>query len=360
MSETTRDTLSAPVAAMPASGYGWRQFKQRPCHPREAALIEGVLYINVGGFFLGLPKNHKSLSALAMAVSMACGIDFAGRIKVPTPRRVYYAMEDTDGAQMIEDRVDAFLRGHNLDPNDPGVLDMLNERLLVKPWNGFTLDDPAWCAVLEDVCAGWRAEVVFLDVFRNMTNRNLNVSEEVGPLLNFLTGLHMKYGTTFFVLHHEGFSAPGRPMGSVTLDGWWQQSISFLGNDTPGVRLTVESKVRPTTTLDLALYAEMRTETLDDGKSIEVPHVYRYSVKEEKQKPKRTTPTTTVDKVLNVLSTSSVGMLADDVADKVGCSRRTAKDTLDLLVERNVVERCGEGRRSGARTGPMQPLYRRA
>jgi hypothetical protein len=362
MSETTRDTLSVPVpvAAMPASGYGWRQFKQRPRHPREAALIEGVLYVSVGGFFLGLPKNHKSLSALAMTISMATGIDYAGQ-KVPTPRRVAYLMEDTDAATMIEDRVDAFLRGHGLDPADPDILDTLNARLLVKPWNGFTLDDPRWREVLDrDICAGWRAEVVFLDVLRNITNRNLNVSEEVGPLLNYLTGLHMKYGTTFFVLHHEGFSAPGRPMGSVTLDGWWQQCITFVGNDSPGVRLTIESKVRPTTTLDLGLTAEMRTDALDDGKAIEVPHVYRYSVKPEEEKKKRSTSTTTVDKVLTVLSTSSVGMLADDVADKVGCSRRTAKDTLDLLVEREVVVIAGSGRRSGARTGPMQPLYRRA
>lgn len=242
---------------MPASGYGFRRFKNRPKAEPEPALIDGLLSRDGSGFILGLPKSYKTLLAMEMALCLAEGLTVAGRFTVPQARRVHFLEEDTDSAAMLEQRFDALLRGHGLDPEDTELQDRLEARLAIKPWSGFSFDDPDCRIMLEEqVCRDYRAEICFLDVLRNLTEKNLNTSDEIGPILNFLTGLHEKYGTVFLLLHHEGYSGAGRPMGTVTLGGWWQNLLCLERTSDTASSLIVQRKQGPTGYHKLSLYAE--------------------------------------------------------------------------------------------------------
>jgi hypothetical protein len=221
--------------------------------PDAPPLVEGILSADGCGWIAGEEKLGKSWYALHEALALALGVPVAGRFAVSASRRVLYVQEE-DSARRTSLRVKALLRGFDLDPAAPAVRTLLDEWLRISVWAGFTLDDPTWLARLDATCAAFRPAVVYLDVLRKLTTRDLNKADQAGAMLAGLDELRRRHGVLFRVVHHyrkaQGvrFSRGSQEMGgSFVLGAWGECSLFFepVGRTQGAVRVAVQVKDGP-------------------------------------------------------------------------------------------------------------------
>jgi hypothetical protein len=197
-------------------------------------VIEGILPSEGCGWIAGEEKLGKSFYALEEASCLALGIPVCGKFKVPERQRVLF-IEEEDSPQRVKARVDALLRGHGKDPDDPAVREELNEWFRVAVWTNFSLDDPDMVLSLDKTLEEFKPRVVYLDALRKMTTRDLNPQHEASKLVNTLDDLRRKHGCIFRVLHHyrkgqaHGRVARGSQeiIGSFVLGAWAEVSLFF-------------------------------------------------------------------------------------------------------------------------------------
>ena len=231
----------------------------------EAPLVEGLLTTDGNGWIAGEEKLGKTYFALEEALALALGQPVAGRFPVPERRRVLF-IEEEDPPRRAHVRLAALLRGRGLNPDDPFFQDELDDWFKVEIWAGFSLDDPAWIARLDATCAAFRPAVVYLDVLRKLTQKDLNKASEAGALLATLDDLRRRHGVIFRILHHyrksQGFrvSRGSQEMGgSFVLGAWGECSLFFepLGRKQGGCRVDVQVKDGPPVpSFKLGFYAE--------------------------------------------------------------------------------------------------------
>jgi hypothetical protein len=160
-------------------------------------------------------------------------------------------LEEEDSPRRTNLRVRALLRGHEPDPDDAALRGELDEWFRVEVWGGFTFEDAVMIARLESAIADFRLAVVYIDVLRKVTLRDLNKASDASVLLAVLDRLRRKYDVLFRVLHHfrkvQGFRA-GRGSqelgGSFVLGAWAESSLFFepVGRKHGAVRVDVQSK----------------------------------------------------------------------------------------------------------------------
>src|SRR5260370_18414611 len=84
-----------------------------------------------------------------------------GKFEVPVRRRVL-VIEEEDPPRRVRDRVNALLRGLDLDPDDQAVRDDLDQWFRIEVWSGFSLDDAGWRAKLDQTIQTFKPAVVAL------------------------------------------------------------------------------------------------------------------------------------------------------------------------------------------------------
>ena len=201
----------------------------------------------------GGEKLGKSYWGFARGPVLALGCAVAGRFAVPERRRVL-VLEEEDPDRRVETRVNALLRGLDLDPHDPVVLAELDQWFLIEVWGGFTFDQPLMVAALEAVIAERRPAVVYVDALRKVTLEDLNKADQAGALLAELDRLRRRYRCLFRVLHHfrksQGFRV-GRGSqeigGSFVLGAWSECALYFepIGRKQGAVKVSTQSKDLP-------------------------------------------------------------------------------------------------------------------
>ncbi len=214
--------------------------------PPSQPLVEGVLSNDGGGWISGEEKLKKSFYALAEAL----GLPVCGRFAVLVRRRVMFIEEEDSPARTYR-RVQALLRGYGLDPDDPAVRADLDAWFRILVWSGFTLDAPLQIDQLARTIATFQPTVVYLDVLRKLTTKDLNKADQAGALLKILDDLRREHGVLFRVLHHnrkiQGSYRAGRGSqelsGSYQLGAWGENSLFFepIGK-TQGVKVTPQCK----------------------------------------------------------------------------------------------------------------------
>ncbi len=244
------ETKPAPEPALLGIGAG--TFIAQTFPPSEC-FVEGILSSDGGGWIGGEEKAGKSFYALEEALCLALGLTVCGRFAVPRALRVGF-FEEEDGPRRVHMRLRALLRGHDLNPDEVAVRETLDRQLLVSVWQGFSLDDAAMLTRLEATIAAWKLEVVYLDVLRKLTTRDLNKADQAGQLLTALDTLRRRYGVLFRILHHfrkqQGFRT-GRGSqelgGSYQLGAWGECSLFFepVGRKQGAVRVEVQTKDGP-------------------------------------------------------------------------------------------------------------------
>ena len=233
--------------------------------PPVAPYIEGILTSDGPGWIAGEEKLGKTIWALDEALSLALCVTLCGRFHVPQRRRVLF-IEEEDSPRRTHTRLRALLRGHGLDPDDPGVQADVDVWFTVAVWQGFTFDQRDMIARLERTITELQPAVVYLDVLRKLTTKSVRDDVDMSPLLAILDDLRRRFGCLFRVVHHyrkgQGFRT-GRGSqelgGSYVLGAWGENSV-FLepigrkqgavkveiqqkdGPPVPGFRLTIESE----------------------------------------------------------------------------------------------------------------------
>jgi hypothetical protein len=221
--------------------------------PEPEPYIDGVLSDDGGGWLGGEEKLGKTYYALEEALCLALGLNVCGRFKVPTRRRVLF-LEEEDPPRRTHRRVRALLRGHGFDPDDPAFRAELNAWFRLSVWAGFTLDDRGMVARLEATLTAFQPTVIYLDVLRKITLRDLNKAAEASALVAVLDTFRRAHGATFRVLHHyrksQGFRT-GRGSqeigGSFVLGAWGENSLFFepVGRTQGAVKVEIQTKDMP-------------------------------------------------------------------------------------------------------------------
>jgi hypothetical protein len=241
-------TLQPPRRPDPM-GVGGGDFVRQP-FPGQEVLVEDLLFGDGGGWVAGEEKLAKSYFCLEEAVSLALGVPVCGRFAVPARQRVLF-IEEEDSPRRLHTRLCALLRGKGVEPDDPDVRADLNDWLWVAPWVGFSFDEPAMVARLEATCQVFQPRVIYVDVLRKVTSRDLNNGAEVRGLLATLDHFRRTYQVVWRILHHfrkiQGFRA-GRGSqelgGSYQLGAWAETSLFFepLGRHRATIRIDRQSK----------------------------------------------------------------------------------------------------------------------
>lgn len=245
------DVLASPAEPAPLA-VGLGQFLAQKFPPLEP-IVEGLLYTDGGGWIGGEEKLGKSYFAVEEALSIALGLPVCGRFAVPQRRRVVF-IEEEDPPRRLHARIHALLRGKDLDPTDPVLLADLDEWMQVAAWTGFSFDTAELVARLDATCRTFQPAVIYGDVLRKLTMRDLNKSPEAGALLATLDGLRRAHGVVFRILHHyrksQGFRT-GRGSqelgGSFQLGAWAENSLFFepIGRQQGAVKVDIQSKDAP-------------------------------------------------------------------------------------------------------------------
>ena len=243
-------TVNGASEAAPTLFEGLGAFLARE-FPPITAYAEGLLSDEGGGWIAGEEKLGKTYYALEEALCLALGLPICGRFTVPTRRRVMF-VEEEDLPRRTHTRMRALLRGHDLDPDDAAVRADLDQWFRIAVWRGITLDDTGAVAELTNAIAEFKPEVVYLDVLRKLTIKDLNKQVDAGSVLAILAELRRAHGVLCRVLHHyrkgQGFRT-GRGSqeigGSYVLGAWGENSLFFepVGRkpDAP-VRVAVQFK----------------------------------------------------------------------------------------------------------------------
>jgi len=213
--------------------------------------IDGLLSSETSGWIAGEEKLGKTYYGLEEALCLALGLSVCGRFAVPTPRRVLFIEEEDSPRRVRVLRIPPLLRGHDLDPDDQALLDQLDRHFRIEVWSGFTFDDARMVERLRAGIADFKPSVVYIDVLRKVTLRDLNKAAEASGLLMILDQLRREYGVVFRILAHfrkvQGFRA-GRGSqeigGSFVLGAWAESSLFFepIGRKHGAVRVEVQTK----------------------------------------------------------------------------------------------------------------------
>lgn len=366
--------LVIPGNSMPASGANLADFL-RLDFPRAETYVEGILPSRSSGFIAGPEKSGKSYYALEEALCLALGLSVAGRFDVPKRRRVYYIAEE-DSAERVKRRVNAMLRGHGLNLDDPAVKNDLAGWFAIRWQAGVSLDKPEWIETIRAVCRDFKPDVIYLDVLRKLTALDIEKWVESGRLLEVLDSIRREHpGVLFRVLHHgtkprgrRREMAPADLLGSANLGAWWETSL-FFSRVSPdpanGARVRMRSKDMP----DLDPFI---IKTHVEG-PWEAPTRILLTVEDDTETTSKATAKgargkpahdSMVDRVYRALATAQVtsategepGVLKETIEKYLPASEKSVRDAFAELVDGGRVEVCGKAKR---KAGPPAPLYRR-
>lgn len=233
-------------------GIGLGEFLAQDFRPPEP-YVESLLSSDGGGWIAGEEKLAKTYYALEEALGLSLGLPVCGRFTVPVRRRVLF-IEEEDPPRRTHGRLRALLRGHELDPDDPALRADLDQWFHIEVWSGFTLDNSQMVNRLDAAIADFRPAIVYLDVLRKMTTRDLNKAQEASALLGVVDELRRKYAVVFRIVAHfrksQGFRV-GRGSqeigGSYVLGAWGENSLFFepIGRKEGARKVAIQTKDSP-------------------------------------------------------------------------------------------------------------------
>ncbi len=223
----------------------WQEFSAK-AGEHVPTLVEGLWPEDALGFIAAPPKKGKTWIALALGISVATGVPYLGRFRIPAPRTVLYvALEGHRAA--LRSRVGAITHGLGLNP-DSDALDRL--RWSYKP-RGINIADPEWANALRRAAEQIDAKLIIIDVLRAAARMKENPSEEFLMLRHNLLPV-MHDGRSIALLHHFGKlteitkeRSPGERMsGSGAMYGAMDIGLFITGseNGAKNLRLEIESR----------------------------------------------------------------------------------------------------------------------
>lgn len=311
------------LMASSASSPGWmiRDFWMRKSH----------------GIIAGEPKSFKSTLALDMFFSVASDKPFLGRFPVEYGGPALI-VQNENADWIMRDRLEklAFSRG------EVGNVRTGTGRRLRLEWarnlplffvnqQGFTLDDAANKAALEELIDRVRPAVVNLDPLYLMFSGDVNSAQDLFPVLQWCLYIKQTYDCAVVLVHHynkAGESKRGgqRMLGSTTLHGWIE-SAWYIQAGENSVKLNREFR-------GAGMYpaVELRFSMGGFGEpqyGVELRDGFDDQVKSDSD----------TETVLDILATSSLTL--NELKKRAGLSRRRIESILAQLSREGLVKKYG-------------------
>ena len=165
--------------------------------PEVPWLVEGWLGQGDATLFAGEWGTGKSLVALDLALSIASGLDWLGRIRVVKPSSVLYLDEENNPVNATR-RMARMIAGRDMDPEAAAQLP-----LTYGTKNRIKLDVPAGYATVERLLVEKECKVVILDSFIRFGRLNASKNDELARFFDeAVAPLIGRYGVTVVMLDH--------------------------------------------------------------------------------------------------------------------------------------------------------------
>lgn len=199
-------------------------------------LVKGFWGRRSHGIVAGMPKCFKSTLVHDLVVSVASGTPFLNKYPVEDPGPVLVIQNENSG-YIMKDRTQKVIHQRGLDgwarkksrhkvrvcfPEDLPIT-FINQQ-------GFTLNNEDHRRQVEKLVQEIQPVLVVFDPLYLMFEGDLNSSQELNPILNWLLKLKKEYDTSVMLVHHynkgsgqgNGASLRGgaRMAGSIMLYGW--------------------------------------------------------------------------------------------------------------------------------------------
>lgn len=213
--------------------------------PETEYLIDGVIQTDANGIIAAEPKTGKSLAALDMLISLACGTSWLGRA---VPRRVRCAyISREDSPVLTKARVAGFLRGKGVGLDaigsvvDPTGWLWCNTR---EQLGDFNIDDDEHLAIMAYDLGERGIEFTILDVLNRIHNRDENNNSEMAAVVKRIDQMGREAGCRIGLVHHVSKETGGgrfftRIRGASAIHGWteWSIGLSLENPNSEGVKL---------------------------------------------------------------------------------------------------------------------------
>lgn len=298
-------------------------------------LVEGWLGEGDLVIFAGEWASGKSLISIDLAISVALGIPWMGRIPVTKQAAVIYVDEENN-ARNITRRLARMIRGRNIDPEDLASVQL---RYLSK--NHLRLDAPRGLSTLRTEIETHRPILVVLDSLIRFHGADENSNTDIANVLGGIVQLATKHNSAFVILDHmrkpskddERFDSGHRVRGAGDKAGICDGLWTLEGDRETDSRTLSCRKNRWEDSLPQALTTKWRVSDDESAAWIEC----------------KDAEIAADLAVTNVLSACPSGLLASDLYDRLrpmGIKRRTAQRMIQKHVQDGVVSTRKEGSRS--------------
>jgi hypothetical protein len=204
---------------------GWAE----TASPEVDWLIDGVIQADANGIIAAEPKTGKSLAALDLLLSLACGQRWLGRAVKRRVRSAYISREDSP--LLTKARIAGFLRGKGIDAGvDPTGWLWCNTREQLADFN---IDNDEHLRHMAHDLKEHGVEFAMLDVFNRLHSRNENDNTEMAAVVARISQMGREAGCSLGVVHHvskeNGSSGRffTRIRGASAIHGWTEWSIGL-------------------------------------------------------------------------------------------------------------------------------------
>lgn len=330
-------------------------------------LVKGFWGRRSHGIVAGMPKCFKSTLVHDLVVSVASGTPFLNKHPVDDPGPVVVVQNENSG-YIMKDRTQKVIHQRGLDgwarkKGKHSVRICFPEELPITFINqqGFTLTNEDHRRQVEDIIREVQPVLVVFDPLYLMFEGDLNSSQELNPVLNWLLRLKREYDTSVMLVHHynkgsgQNNGAPlrggARMAGSIMLYGWVESAwyLTKTEEQTPaqpqeGNTLTVDF-TRTSNEATVMLSREFRMAGTPDDMEL---HIEMGDIGDDLYEITESAPGATVTSV-RTLENDIMEELKkkkldrNQIRDRVGGSPEQFKRAMDHLVESKKIVLANKG-----------------
>jgi hypothetical protein len=208
--------------------------------PEVDYLIDGVIQTDANGILAAEPKTGKSLCALDLLISLACGVPWLG---CAVPRRVRSAyISREDSPVLTKARIVGFLRGKGLGADvDPSGWLWVNTR---EQLGAFDIDNDEHLRNMAHDLKERGVEFSIFDVFNRLHARSENDNSEMAQVVHRISQMGRDAGCSIGLVHHVSKENSNgrfftRIRGASAIHGWteWSIGLSLENPNSEGIKL---------------------------------------------------------------------------------------------------------------------------
>lgn len=293
----------------------------RKDYPREQEIIaKGILPKGGGLILAGESGEGKSLIRTEGAIHLAMGWPLWG-MEIPTARRVLiFQFENTEAQEAY--RLKKMLRGLEI-TNFPEHLSFSDPTIRVD------MGKPQDRAKMMEIIQESRAEVIIYDPLTSLHRVNENDNVQIRIILDNLTEINRKTGTSAIVIHHFGKPTENsitshRTRGASSIKDWADTLLAVT-------RKKHEHKI-----LRLLEFIKVRNGPESKPLLLERDEYFLHHITEEDM----LCPPEKVKEILQEIGgqVESQKKLAEAITAKVGCSERSAVTYIGLAIDRKAIK----------------------